>query len=100
MALRKNQHNCAAARKQRRQLSLPEGLLWRELRHKPDDVKIRRQHPVGPYGIDFYCAEAKTGFEVDGIAHDMGDRTRRTAHGLAGDTRNPAYANPGEESAG
>jgi len=27
--------------------------------------------------IDFYGAAAKTGFEVDGIAHDMGDRPER-----------------------
>ncbi|MCW1427694.1 endonuclease domain-containing protein [Novosphingobium sp. JCM 18896] len=27
--------------------------------------------------IDFYCAQAKTGFEIDGIAHDMGDRPER-----------------------
>lgn len=77
MALRKHEHNYTAARRQRRKLSLPEGLLWRELRGQPEDVKIRRQHPVGPYVIDFYCAQAKTGFEVDGIAHDMGDRPKR-----------------------
>jgi very-short-patch-repair endonuclease len=72
--LRKNQHNYAAARRQRRDLSLPEGLLWRELRRAPEGIRIRRQHPVGPYVIDFYCAQAKTGFEVDGIVHNMGDR--------------------------
>jgi very-short-patch-repair endonuclease len=77
MALRKDQHNYAGARRQRRQQTLPEGLLWRELRGKAGNVKIRRQHPVGPYVIDFYCAQVKTGFEVDGIAHDMGDRPER-----------------------
>ena len=77
MALRKNQHAYAAARKLRRQLTLPEVLLWRELRGSPMGVKFRRLHPVGPYVIDFYCAQAKTGFEVDGVAHDMGDRPVR-----------------------
>jgi very-short-patch-repair endonuclease len=43
----------------------------------PEGVKIRRQHPVGPYVIDFYCAQTKTGFEIDGIAHGMGDRPER-----------------------
>ena len=80
MALRKHQHNYAAARRERKQLSLPEGLLWRELRRQPAGEKMRRQHPVGPYVIDFYCAQAKTGFEVDGIAHDMGDRPARDEH--------------------
>ena len=77
IVLRKSQHNYLAARKQRRKMSLPEGLLWRELRRSPEGVNIRRQRPVGPYVIDFYCAQAKTGFEIDGIAHDMGDRPER-----------------------
>jgi len=72
--LRKHEHNCAAARKLRRQMSLPEVLLWQELRRNPQGVKFRRPHPVGPYVIDFYCARAKTGIEIDGLAHDAGDR--------------------------
>ena len=58
-------------------MSLPEGLLWRELRRKAGGVKFRNQHPVGPYVIDFYCAVVKLGFEIDGVAHDMGDRSER-----------------------
>lgn len=27
--------------------------------------------------LDFYCAKAKVGIEIDGIVHDMGDRPRR-----------------------
>jgi hypothetical protein len=64
-------HDFGKARKLRKALSLPEGLLWRELRRKAGGVKFRNQHPVGPYVIDFYCAAAKLGFEIDGIAHDM-----------------------------
>jgi len=44
---------------------------------KAGGVKFRHQHPVGPYVIDFYCAAAKLGFEIDGAAHDMGDRPQR-----------------------
>ena len=77
MALRKHMHAYAAARRLRRELSLPEGLLWRELKGRSQGVKLRKQHPVGPYMIDFYCAAATTGFEVDGIAHDMGGRPER-----------------------
>lgn len=55
-------------------MSLPERLLWRELRGTPGGIKFRRQHPLGPFVLDFYCASAKLGIEVDGIAHDMGDR--------------------------
>jgi very-short-patch-repair endonuclease len=72
--MRKSSHNYPLARAQRRNPSLPEGLLWRELRGKAGGVKIRRQHPVGRYVLDFYCASAKCGFEIDGTAHDMGDR--------------------------
>ena len=59
-------------------MSLPEVLLWRELRQQ-SDVKFRRQHPLGPYILDFYCAKAKVCVEVDGIAHDMGNRPERDA---------------------
>ena len=69
----KQPRNVPLARKLRAEPSLPETLLWRHLR----DVKIRRQHPVGEWVLDFYCAAAKVAFEVDGIAHDMGDRPER-----------------------
>jgi very-short-patch-repair endonuclease len=75
--MRKSSHNYPLARAQRRSPSLPEGLIWRELRGKAGGVKFRRQHPVGRYVLDFYCAAAKCGFEIDGIAHDMGDRPAR-----------------------
>jgi very-short-patch-repair endonuclease len=35
---------------------------------------FRRQHPVGPYVLDFYCVKARLAVEIDGIAHDLGDR--------------------------
>jgi len=72
--LRKSDHNYPLARAQRKAPSLPEGLLWRELRAKAGGIKFRRQHPVGQYVLDFYCAAAKCGFEIDGMAHDMGER--------------------------
>jgi very-short-patch-repair endonuclease len=72
--LRKSGNNYPLARAQRKSPSLPEGLLWRELRAKAGGVKFRRQHPVGRYVLDFYCPAARCAFEIDGIAHDMGDR--------------------------
>ena len=33
--------------------------------------KIRRQHPIGNYIVDFYCKETKLVIEVDGIHHQM-----------------------------
>lgn len=57
-------------------MSLPEVLLWRELRTQTG-IKFRRQHPIGDYVLDFYCAAAKLCVEIDGIAHDMGNRPER-----------------------
>ena len=58
-------------------MSLPEVLLWQQLRKEPDGVRFRRQHPAGPYVLDFFCATANLALEVDGEAHNCGDRPRR-----------------------
>jgi very-short-patch-repair endonuclease len=63
------------ARRLRRQMTLPEVLLWLELRQA--EVKFRKQHPVGPYVVDFYCPSKKLAIEVDGIAHGMGNNPER-----------------------
>ncbi len=60
-------------------MSLPEVLLWQRLKGSPQGVSFRKQHPIGGYRADFYCAAAKLVIEVDGIAHDMGDRPERDA---------------------
>ena len=66
------------ARKLRRAMSLPEVLLWRALRKRqPGGLRFRRQHPIGPYILDFYCPAARLALEVDGLAHDGADRLRR-----------------------
>ena len=67
------------ARKLRREMSLPEGLLWRELRARPGGLKFRRQHPSGPYVLDFFCNDARLAIEIDGEAHSMGNRPARDA---------------------
>ena len=67
------------ARSLRRSMTLPEVVLWKVLRARPAGIKFRRQHPVGPYVLDFYCEAALTGIEVDGMAHDMGENPLRDA---------------------
>ena len=63
------------ARRLRRQLTLPEGLMWRALRGRGlADLRFRRQHPIGPYILDFYCHELKLAVEVDGQVHEHPDR--------------------------
>jgi very-short-patch-repair endonuclease len=62
----------------RREMSLPEVLLWRELkRSSGDGPQFRRQHPLGPYVLDFFCARAALCVEVDGYAHGTDDRPAR-----------------------
>jgi very-short-patch-repair endonuclease len=65
------------ARELRRNLSLPEILLWRELSRGRTGDHWRKQHPAGPYNLDFYCDRAKLCVEVDGEAHDRGNRPQR-----------------------
>ena len=65
------------ARKLRREMSLPEVLLWQRLRGSQLGVKFRRQHPIGSYITDFYCSSLRLVIEVDGDAHNMGDRPAR-----------------------
>ena len=62
----------------RRKLSLPEGLLWRALKGRTQGgLQFRKQHPVGPYVLDFYCDELRLCVEVDGASHGVGDRPER-----------------------
>ena len=63
------------ARRLRRELSLPEKLLWVRLRGA--EVRFRRQHPIGTYVLDFYCPAVMLAIEVDGLAHDFGNRPQR-----------------------
>jgi very-short-patch-repair endonuclease len=56
---------------------LPEVLLWQRLRGNQAGVKLRRQHPIGPYVVDFYCSVRKIVIEIDGEAHDRGNRPAR-----------------------
>ena len=67
------------AKKLRREMTLPEILLWRELRRLQTGYKWRKQHPCGRYDLDFYCDRAKLCVEVDGEAHNRGDRPQRDA---------------------
>lgn len=55
--------------------------LWQIVRGGRLGVRFRRQQPVGPFIVDFYCADAALVVELDGAGH--ADRVayddRRTA---------------------
>jgi very-short-patch-repair endonuclease len=57
-------------RELRRATTPAETTVWRALRNRSlADVKFRRQHPVGPYVLDFYCPVLRLAIEVDGDSH-------------------------------
>lgn len=47
-----------------------EAALWSALKGRQlNGWKFRRQHPVGPFVIDFYCPAARLAVELDGSIH-------------------------------
>lgn len=69
-----------AARRFRKNLTEPELYLWLRLKDRSeDDPVFRRQHPLGPYILDFYCPQARLCIEVDGADHTRDDRIARDA---------------------
>jgi very-short-patch-repair endonuclease len=49
---------------------MAEAALWHELRGRRfAGFKFRRQHVLGPFIVDFYCAEAQLILELDGFTH-------------------------------
>ena len=54
----------------RRRLTPPETTLWKQLRAKRfQGLRFRRQHPIGPYVVDFYCPDLRVVIELDGDSH-------------------------------
>ncbi len=73
------------ARSLRRRSTDAEQELWAHLRNRQlKGAKFRRQQPIGPYVVDFFCLEAGLVVEVDGGSHAGEDERRadkdRTAH--------------------
>jgi very-short-patch-repair endonuclease len=59
----------ARARTLRKRVSPIEQRLWHALRGAQLGASFRRQHPVGPYVLDFYCPSAGLAVELDGDEH-------------------------------
>jgi very-short-patch-repair endonuclease len=59
------------ARQHRSVPTLSEAQLWHELRNrKLSGLKFRRQHPLPPFVVDFFCAGHALIAEVDGSVHE------------------------------
>ena len=65
------------AKRLRKEMTPPEIALWLALRGNDVGLRFRRQHAAGQYVLDFYCAPARLAIEVDGEAHNRGDRPER-----------------------
>jgi len=64
--------NRAFAKSMRRSMPDAEFRLWCELRNRQlGGLAFRRQQPIGPYIIDFFCPAAKLIVEVDGEQHAL-----------------------------
>jgi very-short-patch-repair endonuclease len=67
----RNPETHARARTNRRELTSAEAKLWAILRgRRYRGVKFRRQHAIGPYGVDFACVATRLVLEVDGGSHE------------------------------
>lgn len=85
--MRAPEQTFARARRLRREMTLPEVLLWGAIRRKAFGLRFRRQHPIGNYVLDFYLPSAKLAIEIDGLAHDgaaAADRDARRDQWLLG----------------
>jgi very-short-patch-repair endonuclease len=60
----------AAAKRLRANTTPHERLLWRALKELPvDGTHFRRQAPIGPYVVDFFCPAKRMIIELDGGHH-------------------------------
>jgi very-short-patch-repair endonuclease len=58
------------ARQLRREMTPAEKELWAHIRHgQIAGAHFRKQHPVGRFILDFFCAKAKLAVEIDGDSH-------------------------------
>ena len=58
------------ARELRKNSTLAEVLLWKNIKNKGLGVQFHRQVPMLNYIVDFYCHEIQLAIEIDGNSHD------------------------------
>ena len=58
-------------------MTLPEVLLWQQLKLRPGGYQFRKQHPLGRYVLDFACIRARLAIEIDGEAHNRSGHPER-----------------------
>jgi len=58
------------ARQLRKNSTLPEILLWKNLKRRTLGYEFHRQVPINEFIVDFYCHELHLAIEIDGYTHD------------------------------
>ena len=70
-----NKNLILRAKEFRKAGSLPEALLWREIKgRKINGLDFDRQKIIGNYIVDFYCASIATVIEIDDKTHDLKEK--------------------------
>jgi very-short-patch-repair endonuclease len=68
----------AAAKKLRANVTPHERVLWRALKEIPiEGTHFRRQAPIGPYVVDFFCPAKRLIIELDGGHHNEDETAER-----------------------
>ena len=68
----------AAAKRLRANTTPHERTLWRALKELPmDGTHFRRQAPIGPYVVDFFCPAKRLIIELDGGHHNDDETAKR-----------------------
>jgi very-short-patch-repair endonuclease len=68
----------AAAKRLRANTTPHERILWRALKELPTDgTHFRRQAPIGPYVVDFFCPAKRLVIELDGGHHNEDETALR-----------------------
>jgi len=75
-------HNKKSLEKIRRRLrqesTTAEDFLWQQIRNgKWNQLKFKRQHSIGNYIVDFYCASKRLIIEVDGSIHQLPEQKEK-----------------------
>jgi cyclase len=55
----------------RKHMTPAEKFLWQHLRKSELGLRIRAQHPLSRYVVDFYCHEVRLVIEADGSIHTV-----------------------------
>jgi len=53
----------------RKEITPQEKILWQKLRNSSLGYRFRRQHSIGNFIADFFCAEKRLIIELDGSQH-------------------------------